>query len=194
MGEGWIERARGESMSWMTDRLARLRGVPRQQGGAHLRGPVLPAPRSEADQATSSPGLPRQGAKGVATASVLVAAPDDDVRFLLVRRCQMSQHLQVVGETKDPVGSLRAAHRLHPDLIVMQVLSAKESDAELIIAFKELSPQSKVFVYSTLPGGAAVSAAMSAGADRYALAGAPLTTLMREIEDLAVAHHVDADR
>jgi hypothetical protein len=50
-----------------------------------------------------------------------------------------------------------------------------------------------VFAYSTLPGGAAVSAAMAAGADRYALAGAPLTTLMREIETLAVPDRAGAD-
>ena len=171
-------------MSWMSDRLARLRGVPRQQG-AHVRGsgPVLPAPRSESDQAAGLSGLLPTP---VATTRVLVAAQDDDVRFLLLRRCQMSPQLQVVGETKEPVSSLRATHRLRPDLVVVQVLSAKETDAELITAIKEISPRTKVFAYSTLPGGAAVSTAMAAGADRYALAGAPLTTLMREIEETVV--------
>jgi DNA-binding NarL/FixJ family response regulator len=167
-------------MNWMSDRLARLRGVPRQQG-AHSRGPLLPAPRTES---TPRPSLPDLLPASVATARVLVAANDDDVRFMLMRRCQMSEHLDVVADTKEPVSSLRAAFRLRPDLIVVQVQSTKESEAELITAFKELSPESKVFAYSTLPGGAAVSAAMSAGADRYALAGAPLTVLMREIEDL----------
>ena len=169
-------------MSWMSDRFARLRGVPRQQG-AHVRGPMLPAPRSESDQ---TPGLSGLLPAPVATARVLVAALDDDVRFLLLRRCEMSPHLQVVGETKEPVSSLRAVHRLRPDLVVVQVLSAKENDAELITAIKEISPETKVFAYSTLPGGAAVSTAMAAGADRYSLAGAPLTTLMREIEGTVV--------
>ena len=172
-------------MSWMSDRLARLRGAPRPHG-AHVRGsgPVLPAPRSESDQAPHvSAGLSGLLPAPVATARVLIAAQDDDVRFLLLRRCQMSSQLQVVGETKEPVSSLRAVHRLRPDLVVVQVLSAKDTDAELITAIKEISPETKVFAYSTLPGGAAVSTAMAAGADRYALAGAPLTTLMREIED-----------
>jgi DNA-binding NarL/FixJ family response regulator len=121
------------------------------------------------------------------TARVLVAARDDDVRYLLQRRCQLSEHLQVVGETKEPISSLRAAARLQPELIVVQVQSASETEAELITAFKELSPHSKVLAYSTLPGGAAVSAAMAAGADRYAMAGTPLVTLTAELEGL-VAH------
>jgi CheY-like chemotaxis protein len=173
-------------MNWMADRLARLRGVPRQ-GGAHARGPVVPQPRSESalgmtpgrDDAWPSPTV-----APVATVQVLVAARDDDVRYLLQRRCQLSDHLQVVAETKEPISSLRAAARLRPDLIVVQVQSASDTEAELITAFKELSPQSKVFAYSTLPGGAAVSAAMAAGADRYAMAGTPLTALTAEIEDL----------
>jgi PleD family two-component response regulator len=176
-------------MSWMTNRFARLRRVPRQQG-AHVRGPALPEPRRSSDRV---PGLVEPVVAPRATKSVLVAASDDDVRFLLTRRCAMSPLLQVVGDTKGPVSSLRAAHRLRPDLIVVQVQSTKESEAELITAFKELSPTSKVFAYSTLPGGAAVSAAMAAGADRYALAGAPLTTLMREIETLAVPDRAGAD-
>jgi hypothetical protein len=168
-------------MSWMSNRFARLRGVPRQQG-AHARGPGLPEPRKAPDRRQVLPELvPSQ----VATARVLVAAHDDDVRFMLMRRCEMSTHLEVLAGTKEPVSSLRAAFRLRPDVIVLQVQTAKETDAELITAFKELSPTSKVFAYSTLPGGAAVSAAMTAGADRYSLAGAPLNVLMREIEDLA---------
>jgi hypothetical protein len=169
-------------MSWMSDRFARLRRVPKQQG-AHVRGAALPEPRSASDRA---PGLAEPLPAPVATKSVLVAAHDDDVRFLLTRRCEMSALLQVVGDTKEPVSSLRAAYRLRPDLIVVQVRSTSPTEAELITAFKELSPTSKVFAYSTLPGGAAVSAAMAAGADRNALAGAPLTILMREIEALAV--------
>jgi PleD family two-component response regulator len=176
-------------MNWMSNRFARLRGVPRQ-GGAHARGPVVPEPRSETalgatprgdggDDPWSTPLL-----APVATTRVLVAARDDDVRYLLQRRCQLSDHLQVVAETKEPISSLRAAARLRPDLIVVQVQSASDTEAELITAFKELSPQSKVFAYSTLPGGAAVSAAMAAGADRYAMAGTPLTALTAEIEDL----------
>ncbi len=170
----------------MSDRFARLRGVPRQ-GGAHARGPVVPAPRSE----SAVGGAPRRGdgwstpmLPSVPTARVLVAARDDDVRFLLQRRCQLSDHLQVVAETKEPISALRAAARLRPELIVVQVQSASETEAELITAFKELSPHSKVLAYSTLPGGAAVSAAMSAGADRYAMAGTPLTTLTAELEGL----------
>ena len=76
----------------------------------------------------------------VATARVLVAARDDDVRYLLQRRCQLSDHLQVVAETKEPISSLRAAARLRPDLIVVQVQSASDTEVELITAFKELSP------------------------------------------------------
>ncbi len=168
-------------MSWMSNRFARLRGVPKQQG-AHVRGAVLPEPRKESGRPTLPDLLP---AARVATARVLVAAHDDDVRFMLTRRCEMSEHLEVLADTKEPVSSLRAAFRLRPDLIVVQVMSAKDTEVELITAFKELSPTSKIFAYSTLPGGAAVSAAMTAGADRYALAGAPLTVLMREIEELA---------
>src|ERR1700709_2053435 len=164
-------------MSWMSERFARLRGVPRQ-GGAHARGPVVPAPRSE----SAVGGTPRRA--DLWSARVLVPARDDDVRFLLQRRCQLSDHLQVVAETKEPISSLRAAARLRPELIVVQVQSASETEAELITAFKELSPHSKVLAYSTLPGGAAVSAAMSAGADRYAMAGTPLTTLTAELEGL----------
>jgi PleD family two-component response regulator len=173
-------------MSWMSDRIARLRGVPKQ-GGAHVRGPVVPEPRSE----TTLFPAPRSGdwsatpaLEPVATTRVLVAARDDDVRYLLQRRCQLSDRLQVVAETKEPVSSLRAAARLRPDLIVVQVQSASDTEVELITAFKELSPTSKVFAYSTLPGAAPVSAAMAAGADRYAMAGTPLTTLTAEIEGL----------
>lgn len=183
-------------MNWKTSRFARLLGVPRQQG-AH-RGPVVPEPRSSSDRpVTAAPTLPRltDGLSGssngshlsapVKTATVLVAARDDDVRFLLRRRCEMSEHLEVVGDAQGPVGALRAVHRLRPDIVVVQMRSTTESDVEVITAFKELSPSTKVFAYSSLPGGAAVSAAMTAGADRYGLAGAPLATLMREIEDLA---------
>ena len=63
------------------------------------------------------------------TARVLVAARDDDVRFLLQRRCQLSDHLQVVAETKEPISALRAAARLRPELIVVQVQSASETEA-----------------------------------------------------------------
>jgi DNA-binding NarL/FixJ family response regulator len=147
----------------------------------------VPEPRSESALGMTTGGDDDWAAPmlaPVATAKVLIAARDDNVRYLLQRRCQLSDHLQVVAETKEPISSLRAAARLRPDLIVVQVQSASDTEAELITAFKELSPKSKVFAYSTLPGGAAVSAAMAAGADRYAMAGTPLAALTAEIEDL----------
>ena len=173
-------------MNWMSNRFARLRGVPRQQG-ADAPGPVVPEPRSEPGRDTGRRAmLPDLMPSAVSASRVLVSAPDDGVRLMLMRQCQMSAHLQVVEDAKEPISSLRAAYRLRPDLILVQVQSASETAAELIRAFKELSPESKIFAYSTLPGGVAVSAAIAAGADRYALAGVPLTALLREIEDLAV--------
>ena len=112
-------------MNWMVNRFARLRRVPKQQG-AHVRGPDLPKPRAASDRV---PGLSEPVRASVATVRVLIAAHDDDVRFLLTRRCEMSPLLQVVGETKEPVSSLRAAHRLRPDLIVVQVRSTSPTEA-----------------------------------------------------------------
>ena len=59
---------------------------------------------------------------------------------------------------------------------------------------ERISPEAPIPVLAVerevaLPGGAAVSTAMAAGADRYSLAGAPLTTLMREIEGTVVVTH-----
>ena len=105
---------------------------------------------------------------------------------MLMRQCQMSPHLQVVGDAKEPVSALRAAFRLRPDLILVQVQSASETAAELITAFKELSPASKIFAYSTLPGGWPSRRRSPRGPIATPWPACPLAALLREIEDLAV--------
>ena len=176
-------------MSWISNRFAKLRGVPKQQG-AHVRGPVVPAPRSGkslpdsgpswADGQTcptwSPPRWPRP---------VLVAASDDDVRscWSVVARRARTCRSWVTPASR----SARCAPRFvsDPDLIVVQVHSASDTQTELITAFKELSPQSKISPTPPCPGGAAVSAALLRAPIDTPSPGLRSRSFLQEIEALA---------
>ena len=153
-------------------RLLRLVDSPRP--GRRPEGQInVPAPRSDDDP----PGPHR-------TQRILIMSQDEDTRFLLMRRLQMSEYFDEAIEAPDAASALNATRRLRPDVVVVHLQSATVEECAVLTAVRAMSPRSKIVAYSNYLGLDAQDVATAAGADRFLVARGSVAAVVREVEDI----------
>jgi two-component system, NarL family, response regulator LiaR len=89
--------------------------------------------------------------------------------------------LRVVGEADSGEQALELASRLHPDVVLLDLILPGMNGLETLRALRALAPDAKVVVLTSLEAGDAVREALRAGAIGYHLKGASMDELVHAI-------------
>ena len=95
---------------------------------------------------------------------VLVADDHAIVRMGLVALMSAESDIEVVGEAKNGIEAVRESLRLHPDVIVMDILMPRKDGIEATRELGERLPDAKVLILTSVGTSDDISRAMSAGA------------------------------
>jgi DNA-binding NarL/FixJ family response regulator len=118
----------------------------------------------------------------------------DDHPALLQAVCDYLQAngLAVVGTAPDGERAVAVAAEAHPDVALVDFRMPHLSGVELIARLLEISPETKVVVYTADADEALVRGALGVGASSVLLKESPLDDLVRAIETaLAGARYID---
>jgi two-component system response regulator DevR len=100
---------------------------------------------------------------------VLVVDDHDVVREGLIAMLQRRREFQVVGEAGSVGEAIETAHRLQPDLVVLDLLMPDGSGIEACREIRSDHPETKVVMLTSYPDEEAVLSAIIAGASGYLL-------------------------
>jgi CheY-like chemotaxis protein len=81
---------------------------------------------------------------------VLLVDDEPDLLLLLGIRFDLEPDLQVVGTARNGAEALEVAHRIAPDLVVMDLLMPKTDGFEAIARFREELPDLPIVAYSAI--------------------------------------------
>jgi DNA-binding NarL/FixJ family response regulator len=100
---------------------------------------------------------------------VLVVDDHDVVREGLIAMLQRQSEFQVVGEAGSVGEAIETAHRLQPDLVVLDLLMPDGSGIEACREIRSDHPETRVVMLTSYPDEEAVLSAIIAGASGYLL-------------------------
>ena len=106
------------------------------------------------------------------------------VRKGIVMYLHTEPAVQIVGEAADGQGAIRLAQKLHPDLILMDLVMPGIDGIEAITQIKRIRPDTKIIVLTTFGSLDKFEAALAAGADGYLLKDADGAVLLQAIKTI----------
>lgn len=118
----------------------------------------------------------------------------DDHPALVAAVCDYlrDEDFEIVGPASDGVQALAAVEELRPELAVVDYRMPRVGGRELVSRIKEISPSTRVAVYTAEADEQLVVEALDAGADAIVLKEAPLEDLVRALRSiLAGRSYVD---
>lgn len=107
------------------------------------------------------------------------------IRFLLA---DMRPDLQVVGEASDGREAIRAAAKLQPDAILLDLKMAGMSGLEALPQLRNVAPRSHIIVLSVAAEQAPLHAAKMAGADAFIDKVLDNDRFVRALDECLAAH------
>jgi diguanylate cyclase (GGDEF)-like protein/PAS domain S-box-containing protein len=117
---------------------------------------------------------------------VLLIEDSEDMRYLMRTAIGMSgEPLRVIGEASDGTEALAAAARLHPDVILLDLVMPDRGGLEILPDLVKASPGSRVIVVSGFVSPAIERSALDAGASAYITKGVPMPTIVRRVVEVA---------
>jgi NarL family two-component system response regulator LiaR len=151
--------------------------VVRPRGNAARSTATLERPKSaeERDRAHTAVEEPAPVAK------VLVVDDHPIVRAGICWWMRECPDLRVVGEADSGEQALELASRLHPDVVLLDLVLPGMSGLETLRALRDLAPDAKVVVLTSLEAGDAVRDALRAGATGYHIKGVSMGELVHAI-------------
>jgi DNA-binding NarL/FixJ family response regulator len=99
-------------------------------------------------------------------ARVVVVDDEADIRTLMRFSLGSHPYLDVVGEAGDGNQAVDVVKRLKPDLLILDIQMPRKSGLEALPEIAQLSPDTKVIVFSCLDGSTAATA-LARGAHVY---------------------------
>ena len=97
--------------------------------------------------------------------TVLLVDDTVEIRYLLRMLLANVRLCQVVGEAQNGQEAVELAERLEPDIVILDVAMPVMDGLEALPRIREVSPETKVIVYSSFPE--AREKVMDLGAFRY---------------------------
>lgn len=110
----------------------------------------------------------------------------DDHPALVAAVCDYlrDEDFEIVGPASDGVQALAAVEELRPELAVVDYRMPRVGGRELVSRIKEISPSTRVAVYTAEADEQLVVEALDAGADAIVLKEAPLEDLVRALRSI----------
>lgn len=96
--------------------------------------------------------------------SILIADDHNVVRMGLSALFSYQDDFALVGEAEDGEKAVRQAMKLHPDVVVMDLMMPKLNGVEATRLLKSAAPEAKVLILTSYGSSAEVSEALAAGA------------------------------
>lgn len=116
---------------------------------------------------------------------VLIADDHLIVRTGLAALLGTERDIEVVGESKNGIEAVRDALRLHPDVIIMDLMMPRKDGVEATAEIAAKSPKAKVILLTTFGTSDGIAHALAVGAKGAILKNADNTELVRAIRIVA---------
>jgi DNA-binding NarL/FixJ family response regulator len=116
---------------------------------------------------------------------ILIADDHAVVRQGLRMFLELDPELQVVGEAADGLEAIQEAHKLHPDVVVMDLLMPRMDGITAIAQLRRELPETEVVALTSVLDDASVVGAVRAGAMGYLLKDARAEELCHAIRAAA---------
>jgi DNA-binding NarL/FixJ family response regulator len=98
----------------------------------------------------------------------LVLADDQvNIRRGIRKLLEEFEELEIIGEAADGEAALELVAKMCPDVLITDLRMPKAQGMEIILKAKQLSPETKIIVFSMYEGKAYAYSAFKAGADSY---------------------------
>ena len=116
---------------------------------------------------------------------VLIADDHTIVRMGLTAMLETEADINVVGHAKNGVEALAEAQRLHPDIVIMDLMMPKKDGVEATAELKDMQPAVKVIILTTFGTSDGIAHAIKCGAVGAVLKNAEDTELVTAIRKVA---------
>lgn len=92
--------------------------------------------------------------------------------------------VELVGEATDGLEALRLVEKVHPDVLILDLMMPGMNGWDVAREVRNRSPQTRIIVLSMYPNEAYVVAALRAGAQAYVLKEADIDDLIKAIQSV----------
>lgn len=112
---------------------------------------------------------------------------DDVAAMRLVVRTvlELETGMTIVGEAADGRSALEEIGRLRPDIVVLDLSLPELDGLEVLEQLPQISPETRVVVFSGYPREQLGAAALERGARRYVEKGADIGAVVRAVREVA---------
>jgi DNA-binding NarL/FixJ family response regulator len=148
----------------------------------HHVHPENPAPPTKAQELHTLAG---ESNAAVATTRVLVVDAQAVTRAGLRRLLEGSQDITVIGEARDGVQAVSETMELGPQVVIMDALLPNGQSLEALRQIKQLNPETRVLLLSSLDREDYLYETLRAGADGYVLKDIAANELAEAVRTVA---------
>ena len=125
----------------------------------------------------------------VSSSRIVVADDHPVVRRGVKDLLEAEPGFEVIGEASTGQEVIEAVERLKPDVLVLDVSMPGLSGLEVLLQVKNISPETRVLIFSIHGNDAYVAEALRKGANGYVLKDAPGEELVRAIHEARAGRH-----
>lgn len=119
------------------------------------------------------------------TIRVLIVDDHAILRMGLASLLSTKEGIEVIGDAEDGRTAIKLTHKLHPDVIVMDLMMPEMDGIETTAALKRECPDAKVLILTTFGASDGISNALNAGAKGAVMKSVAFTDLVEAIRTVA---------
>lgn len=116
---------------------------------------------------------------------VLVTDDQPHMRLMLTEALSIGDAFQVVGQAADGVEAVESVRRLHPDVLLIDLVMPRMDGIEAIRQIRADHREVRILVLSSNGDRDSIARAIEAGADGYVLKGAGVSEIRAALRDVA---------
>lgn len=124
---------------------------------------------------------------------VLIADDHEIMRMGLASLFETDPSLAVIGEAADGNEAVRKTLKLHPDVVVMDLMMPQKDGSEATREIKDLLPETKILLLTTFGTSDGIAHALEAGAEGALLKSAANTDILKAIKRIIAGNKAVSD-
>ena len=124
---------------------------------------------------------------------VLIADDHEIMRMGLVSLFETDPSLEVIGEAADGNEAIRKTLKLHPDVVVMDLMMPQKDGSDATREIKDSLPETKILLLTTFGTSDGIAHALEAGAEGALLKSAANTDILKAIKRIIAGNKAVSD-
>ena len=124
---------------------------------------------------------------------ILIADDHEIMRMGLSSLFETDPSLDVIGEAADGNEAVRKTLKLHPDVVVMDLMMPQKDGSEATREIKTSLPETKILLLTTFGTSDGIAHALEAGAEGALLKSAANTDILKAIKRIAAGNKAISD-